>query len=171
MVANSAIPRRQPSEPELIGTSTARFRYLGGVRNHRRVRLCRGYWRVKSVLPIAWRRLPRCAKDERIEPESIAANAPTRGALPAAQQQVVRIKPALLNLKHSFLKRSNATHQARLTQAEALLPQRHASWSASSHRDPAGTGARPKDRRRCAQTVCVYLPTCHAFIVARALVV
>ena len=32
-------------------------------------------------------------------------------------------------------------HQARLTQSEALLPQRHASWSASSHRDPAGTGA------------------------------
>ena len=51
MVANSAGPRRQPSEPGLVGTSTARFRYLGGVRNHRRVHLCRGYWQVKSVLP------------------------------------------------------------------------------------------------------------------------
>ena len=42
--------------------------------------------------------------------ELIAASAPTRDALPAAQQQVTRTKPGLLNLKHFFL---NAVHRDR----------------------------------------------------------
>ena len=70
--------------------------------------------------------------------------------------------PMRRNVMHYLQRSSSSCSPSPPCSIEALLPQRHASWSASSHRDPAGTGARPKDRRRRAQTMCVCRRVMHS---------